>query len=131
MLQPFKEHKMHIKPIKTVQDNEMALVRIDQLWDAEPNTEKGDELEVLATLVHAFEEQHYPIKTPDPIDAIKFRMEQQSLERDDLIPFLGQRSRVSEILNRKRGLSITMIRKLHKGLKIPLECLFKDYDLAV
>lgn len=122
---------MQIKPIKTVQDNEMALARIEQLWDARPNTEQGDELEVLAILVHAFEEQHYPIKTPDPIEAIKFRMEQQNLGDDDLVPFLGQRSRVSEILNRKRRLSIAMIRKLHKGLQIPLECLFMDYDLAI
>ena len=121
---------MQIKPIKTVEDNEIALARIEILWDAQPNTERGDELEVLATLVHAFEEAQYPIDAPDPIEAIKFRMQQQELEDADLVPFLGQRSRVSEILNRKRRLSIVMIRKLNKGLKIPLDCLIMDYQLV-
>ncbi len=121
---------MQIKPIKTVEDNQAALARIEQLWDAEPNTPAGDELEVLATLVHTFEEEHYPIEAPDPIEAIKFRMEQQGLEDADLVPFLGQRSRVSEILNRKRRLTITMIRKLNEGLRIPLDCLVKEYRLA-
>lgn len=121
---------MQIKPIKTVKDNQAALARIEELWDAEPNTPRGDELEVLATLVHTFEEEHYPIDAPDPIEAIKFRMEQQGLADEDLIPFLGQRSRVSEVLRRKRKLSIAMIRKLNTGLKIPLDCLVKEYELA-
>ncbi|EHK6026355.1 type II toxin-antitoxin system HigA family antitoxin [Vibrio vulnificus] len=121
---------MQIKPIKTVDDNRAALARIDQLWDAEPNTPEGDELEVLATLVEAFEEANYPIAPPDPIEAIKFRMEQQGLEDKDLVPFLGQRSRVTEILNRQRRLSISMIRKLHDGLRIPLDSLVKEYQLA-
>lgn len=121
---------MNIKPIKTVEDNRAALVRIEQLWDAEPNTAEGDELEVLATLVHTFEEEHYPIDLPDPIEAIKFRMEQQGLEDVDLVPYFGQRSRVSEVLNRKRKLTITMIRKLNEGLKIPLDCLIKEYELV-
>lgn len=121
---------MKIKPIKSVEDNNAALARIEQLWDAEPNSPEGDELEVLATLVHAFEEEHYPIEAPDPIEAIKFRMEQQDLDDKDLVPFLGQRSRVTEVMNRKRGLSISMIRNLHKGLQIPLDCLVKEYQLA-
>jgi len=121
---------MQIRPIRTVEDNQAALARIEELWDAEPNTPEGDELEVLATLVSAFEEEHYPIEAPDPIEAIKFRMEQQGLKDKDLVPFLGQRSRVTEVMSRKRGLSITMIRKLHTGLRIPVDCLVKEYQLA-
>lgn len=121
---------MQIKPIKTVEDNQAALARIEQLWNAEPNTPEGDELDILATLVSAFEEENYPIEAPDPIEAIKFRMDQQGLEDRDLVPFLGQRSRVTEVLNRKRGLSIKMIRKLNAELKIPLNCLVKEYQLT-
>ncbi len=121
---------MHIKPIKTVEDNSAALARIEQLWEAEPNTPEGDELEVLVTLVQAFEEEHYPIEAPDPIEAIKFRMEQQGLEDKDLVPFLGQRSRVTEVLSRQRGLSLAMIRKLNTGLSIPLDSLVKEYELV-
>lgn len=121
---------MNIRPIKTIEDNKVALARIEQLWDAQPNTEEGDELEVLIILVHAFEEEHYPIEAPDPVEAIKFRMDQQGLKDADLVPFLGQRSRVTEVLNRKRGLSMSMIRKLHDGLRIPLSCLIKEYELA-
>lgn len=106
------------------------MARIDQLWDAEPNTPEGDELEVLVTLVEAFEAVHYPIDAPDPIAAICFRMEQLGLEDKDLVTFLGQRSRVTEVMNRQRGLSVSMIRKLHEGLKIPLESLVKEYQLV-
>ena len=90
-----KEADMQVKPIKTAEDDRATLARIEQLCDAEPNTPEGDELEVLATLVEAFEEANYPIDAPDPIDAIKFRMEQQGLEDKDRVPFLGQRSRVT------------------------------------
>jgi HTH-type transcriptional regulator/antitoxin HigA len=121
---------MQVKPIKTVDDNRAALARIEQLWDAEPNTPEGDELEVLATLVEAFEEAHYPIAPPDPIEAIKFRMEQQGLEDKDLVPFLGTLSRVTEVLKRQRRLTINMIRKLHEGLRIPLDILVKEYQLV-
>ncbi|EGQ8329941.1 DNA-binding protein [Vibrio parahaemolyticus] len=121
---------MQVKPIKTAEDNRAALARIEQLWDAEPNTPEGDELEVLATLVEAFEEANYPIDAPDPIEAIRFRMEQQGLEDKDLVPFLGTRSRVTEVLKRQRRLTINMIRKLNEGLKIPLDCLVKDYQLV-
>ena len=120
---------MNIKPIKNDEDHRAALSRIEQLWDAEPNTPEGDELDVLATLVEVFEEAQFPIDLPDPIAAIRFRMEQQGLEDKDLVPFLGQRSRVTEVLNRQRRLSIAMIRKLNKGLSIPLECLVKEYQL--
>ncbi|GIU51534.1 transcriptional regulator [Shewanella sairae] len=121
---------MSIKPIKTESDNKAALERIEQLWDAQPNTPEGDELDVLVTLVQAFEEIHYPISAPDPVEAIRFRMEQAGLEDADLVPYLGQRSRVSEVLSYKRRLSIGMIRKLNEGLKIPLESLIRDYQLA-
>jgi len=121
---------MNIKPIKTEEDNREALARISEIFDAKPNTPEGDELDVLTTLVEVFEDAHYPIAPPDPIEAIKFRMEQQGLEDKDLVPFLGQRSRVTEILNRQRRLSISMIRKLHEGLRIPLDILVKEYQLA-
>lgn len=121
---------MQIKPIKTVEDNLAALARIEQLWDAEPNTPANDELDILTTLVEAFEEKHFPIEQADPIEAIKFRMEQQGLSNKDLMPYLGHRGRVTEVLTRKRGLSMTMVRRLHEGLDIPLESLVKEYQLA-
>jgi HTH-type transcriptional regulator/antitoxin HigA len=121
---------MNISPIKTKQDHINALNRVEVLWDAEPNTPQGDEFEVLVTLVSAYENEHYPIDAPNPIDAIKFRMEQQGLLDVDLVPMIGQRSKVSEVLNKKRKLSISMIRKLNEKLKIPLDSLIKDYELA-
>lgn len=121
---------MQFKPIRTIADNEMALKRIEVLFDAEPDTPEGDELEILITLVNAFEDEHYPIEAPDPIEAINFRMEQQGLGDADLVKYLGQRSRVSEVLNRQRRLSLNMIRKLNEGLKIPLSCLIKEYQLV-
>jgi HTH-type transcriptional regulator / antitoxin HigA len=121
---------MNIKPIKSKQDYELALSRIDELWDAEPNTSASDELDVLTTLVEAYEQKVFEIEAPDPVAAIKFRMEQQGLVASDLINVLGQRSRVSEVLNKKRKLSIAMIRSLHKELKIPLNSLISDYNLS-
>lgn len=120
---------MQIKPIKTNEDHKVALGRIEQLWEAKVNTPEGDELEVLATLVNAFEEVHFPITPANPIDAIKFRMQQQGLEDKDLVQFLGTRSRVTEILKCQRRLTIKMIRKLHEGLNIPLDSLVKEYQL--
>ena len=117
---------MDIRPIRTKQDHERALRRIETLMDAKLGTEEGDELEVIATLVEAYEEKHFPVDTADPVDAILFRMEQQGLDRKDLEAFIGSRHRVSEILNRKRGLSIEMIRRLHTGLGIPLEVLVRE-----
>ncbi len=112
---------MVIHPIKTENDYNMTLLRIDALMDAEPGTEEGAELDVLATLVEAYERDQFPIEAPDPIEAILFRMEQMGIDRKALEPFLGGRSRVSEVLSGKRRLSITQIRKLHDGLNIPLE----------
>jgi HTH-type transcriptional regulator/antitoxin HigA len=90
---------------------------------AKPGTDEGDELDVLATLVDAYEAEHFPMDSPDPVEAIRFRMEQLGLERKDLEPFIGSRARVSEVLNRRRGLSLKMIRALHEELDIPLEAL--------
>ncbi|MGE4500768.1 MAG: type II toxin-antitoxin system HigA family antitoxin [Hydrogenovibrio sp.] len=122
---------MKIKPIRTKDEYQAVLSRIDSLFDAQPGTDAEDELEVLITLVDAYESKVYVIEAPDPIEAIKFRMEQQGLSDADLTPMLGQRSRVSEVLNRKRRLSLSMIRKLHQGLNIPLESLISDYQLSV
>ena len=112
---------MTIHLIKTEKDYKKALLRIDGLMDATPNSQAGDELDVLATLVEAYERVHFPINSPDPVAAILFRMEQMGLDRKSLEPFLGGRSRVSEVLNKKRSLSMSHIRKLHDGLNIPLE----------
>ena len=116
---------MDIRPIRNNKDYEQVLARIALLMSAKRNTPEGDELDVLTTLVEAYEQRHFPIEVTDPIAAIRFRMEQLGLRRKDLEPYLGSRYRVSEILNRKRGLSIQMIRKLHDGLQIPLEALVR------
>ena len=118
---------MNIKPIKSEEDYIATLNKIESLMDAKPNTLQMDELEVLTTLVEAYEAQHYVIDTPDPIEAIKFRMEQEGLKQKDLVSIVGSKSRVSEILNKKRKLTIEMIRNLHKELHIPIESLFLDY----
>jgi len=118
---------MNIKPIKSEEDYTAALTRIERLMDARPDTPQMDELEVLTTLVEAYEAQHYLIDAPDPIEAIKFRMEQEGLKQKDLVHIVGNKSRVSEILNRKRKLTLEMIRNLHKHLHIPIESLFLDY----
>jgi HTH-type transcriptional regulator/antitoxin HigA len=115
---------MIIRPIRNNSDHESALKRIEALMSARQDTTEGDELDVLATLVDAYEKEHFPIDAPDPIEAIKFRMEQLGLERKDLEPLLGSRARVSEVLNKRRGLSLAMIRSLHENLEIPLDALF-------
>lgn len=114
---------MTIRPIRNNSDHESALKRIQALLPAKPGTDEGDELDILATLVDAYEAKHFPIESPDPIDAINFRMEQMGLERKDLEPFIGSRARVSEVLNKRRGLSLKMIRTLHEELDIPLDAL--------
>jgi HTH-type transcriptional regulator/antitoxin HigA len=114
---------MIITPIRSKQDYERALRRIEALMDAKPRTKAGDELDVLTTLVEAYEAKHYAVCPPDPIEAITFRMDQLDMTRKDLEAMLGGRGRVSEILTRKRGLSIEMIRRLHRTLRIPLESL--------
>lgn len=114
---------MDIRSIKNERDYNAAIRRIEELWGAQKNTPEGDELDLLATLVESYEMKHFPIAPPDPIDAIKFRMEQMGMTNADLIQYLGSQSRVSEILNRKRGLTLRMIKSLNKGLKIPAEIL--------
>lgn len=114
---------MTITPIKSKRDYERALRRIEELMDAKPRTKAGDELDVLTTLVEAYEAKHNAVCPPDPIEAIKFRMDQLDMTRKDLEAMLGGRGRVSEILTRKRGLSLEMIRRLHRTLRIPLESL--------
>ena len=114
---------MNIHPIKTEKDYNSAISRIEKLWGSKKDTPKGDELDLLVTLVESYEMTHYPIAPPDPIDAIKFRMEQMGLTNADMVQFLGSQSRVSEILNRKRHLSLSMIKSLYKELKIPAEIL--------
>jgi len=117
---------MNIKPIKTEEDYKTTLTRIEALWEAEPNTKKGDELSILAILVENYESEKFKMLPPDPIEAIKFRMEQTGLNKTDLARFLGGRNRSTEILNRKRGLSIRMMRVLHKKLHIPAESLLSE-----
>lgn len=114
---------MNIKPIRTEEDLTTAFARVEQLWGAEIGSPEGDELEILALLIEKYEDEHHPMPPSDPIEAIKFRMEQQGLTPRDLEPFLGSSGRVSEVLNRKRKLSLTMIKRLHEGLKIPYESL--------
>lgn len=118
---------MEIKPIKNETDYQAALKEIESLFDAAPDTPEGDRLEVLTTLIEAYEERHYSIPMPDPIEAIVYHMESRGLTRRDLEPFIGSRARVSEILNRKRPLTMEMIRNLHKGLGIPAEVLIQPY----
>src|SRR3989338_3932946 len=115
--------QIKIQPIHTKKDYEKALALIDRLWDARPNTEEGDTLEVLVTLVEAYEDKNFPMLPPDPVKTIRFRMEQMGMEKSDIVGILGGENRVSEILNRKRTLSLKMIRSLHDKLNIPYESL--------
>ena len=119
---------MEIRPVRTKSDYKAALKIVSALVDADPKrgTPHGDRLEVLGTLVEAYEAQHYPIALPDPIDAIKFRMEQQGLRPKDLTPMIGGLNRVYEVLNRKRPLSIAMVRRLNASLGISAECLIGE-----
>lgn len=115
---------MNIKPIKNEQDYINTLNRIEKLMDAKPNTDEFDELDVLTTLVEVYEEKHYYIDAPDPISAIKFRMEQENLQQKDLIPVLGDKAIVSKVLSGQRKLTVEMIKALHEKFKIPFESLF-------
>ena len=114
---------MTIKPIKTERDRQKALIEIERLWDAKPGTTAGDRLDVLATLVEAYEQKKFAIAPPDPVEAIKFRMDQLGLKPSDLAKILGGRNRASEVLNKKRNLTVEMMRSLHKHLSIPAESL--------
>ena len=122
---------MKPKVLKTEKEYEAALAHVETLMDAEPGSPEEEELEVFALLVEAYEEAHVPIDLPDPIEAIKFRMEQAGLTRKDMIPYLGSQSKVSEVLNRKRPLSRAMMRALHKGLGIPAEVLLQKPGQAL
>lgn len=117
---------MKIKPIKNNRDYEEALKEVDRLMDARPNSPEGDRLDVLVTLIEKWEEEHWPIESPDPVEAILFAMEQRGLSRRDLEPFIGSRARVAEVLNHKRPLTLSMIRRLHSGLGIPAEVLIGE-----
>ncbi len=116
---------MNIHPVRTQSDYRAALRELSAYFDhePEPGTAEGDRFEILATLVEAYEAKHFPIEAPDPIEAIRFRMEQGGLTVKDLVPSIGQPNRVYEVLNRKRGLTIDMIRNLHRNLGIPAESL--------
>ncbi len=118
---------MDIKPIKTETDYTKALLTVEKLMSAKQDTSDGDKLDVLVILIEAYEEKHHPILPPEPVEAIIHQMESQGLSRNDLIPLIGSRARVSEILNKKRTLSINMIRKLQKGMGISAEILIKPY----
>ncbi len=120
-----------IRPIHNEEDYETALAEIEALWDAEPGTAEADRLEVLMTLVEAYEAEHYPIPAPDPIELLLHVMEARGLTRRDLEPYLGSRARVSEVLNRRRPLSLEMIRKLQAGLGLPADVLVQPYPVQV
>ena len=119
---------MDIRPIRTEADYRAALKEVESLWNAEPGTLEGDQVEVLSTLIEAYEERHHPIPPPDPIAAILFMMEQKGLTRRDLEPAIGSRSRVSEILNRRRPLTLPMVRALSALLNIPTDVLVQRYE---
>lgn len=118
---------MAITPIKNEQDYRKALARMEDIFDAKRGTREGDELEVLSILVDTYENKHFPIGMPDPIEAIKYRMEQMGMKQKDLSEAMGFKSRVSEVLNRKRKLTLDMIRRLNEVLRIPTEVLVQKY----
>jgi HTH-type transcriptional regulator / antitoxin HigA len=120
---------MDIKPIRTEAEYDAALKEIERLWGSAYGTRQGDKLDVLVTLVEAYEEQRYPVAPPDPIEAIVHHMESQGLSRQDLEPYLGSRARVEEVLSRKRPLSLDMIRRLQSGLGISADVLVQPYEL--
>jgi HTH-type transcriptional regulator/antitoxin HigA len=118
---------MNIKPLKTKRDYKQAMERLEKIFDAEPGTPQGDELDILGILIEKYESSHFPIDFPDPIEAIKFRMEQMGYNQKDLVNVIGYKSRVSEIMSRRRKLSLEMIRKLSSSLNIPTDVLIKEY----
>ena len=120
---------MKIKAIKTKADHRMALGRLELIFDAKPGTPRGDELEVLGILIDTYEREHFPIEFPDPVEAIKFRMEQLGYGQTDLARIIGLKSRASEIMNKKRKLNLEMIRTIHEKLDIPTEVLIRNYNV--
>ena len=121
---------MNLKPIKTEKDYNMALKRLEEIFDAKIGTSESDEADILGLMVDEYEKKHYPIEAPDPIEAIKIRMEELNLKQVDLVEVIGGKSRVSEILNRKRKLTVEMIRNLTKRLNLSPELLITDYQLT-
>ncbi len=120
---------MDIKPIRSDADHTAAVERANEIWGAEPGTPEGDELDILIPLIEAYEKKRFPIPPPDPIEAILFRMDQMGLERKDLVPIFGTRGRLSEVINRRRPLTLRMIRALHAELHIPAHVLLASYRL--
>jgi len=120
---------MEIKPIKTSEDYEKALERLELIFDAHPDSKEGDEAEILSLLIENFENKHYPIDAPDPIEAIKIRMEEMNLKQKDLVGVIGGKSRVSEILNKKKRLTVDMIRELERILHISASVLVRSYKI--
>ena len=118
---------MKIKPIHTEKDYKEAMVRLEDIFDSNPGTKEGDELELLSILIEKYEDEHFPIEAPDPIEAIKFRMEQLGLENKDLEGIIGSKGRVSEILNKKRKLTLKMIQSIIQNLHVPAEILLQEY----
>jgi len=121
---------MNIKPIKSEKDYKQALKRLEVIFDAPVNTKAGDEAEVLSLLIENYENEHYPIEAPDPIEAIKIRMEELNLRQKDLVGIIGTKSRVSEILNKKKKLTVDMIRELERVLQISASVLVGNYKLV-
>lgn len=132
----FKEHFVvvnkiiQMKPIKTEKEYQEALKRMEELFDSPEGSNEGDEAEVLSLLIDEYEKENFPIESPDPIEAIKIRMEELNLKQIDLVPSIGGKSRVSEVLNRKRKLTVGMIRELTKKLDLPAELLIRDYPTS-
>jgi len=118
---------MNIAPIRTEQDYQNALKRLAEIFEAKADSQEGEELEILSVLIEHYENKYFPIELPDPVEAIKFRMEQMNLKQKDLASLIGFKSRVSEVLNRKRKLNLEMIRKLSRSLNIPTDVLIQDY----
>jgi len=127
---PFKQYIMKIKPIKTEMDYRNALKRLDKIFDSPTGSPESDEADILGLLVDEYEKKHYPIEAPDPIEAIKIRMEELQLKQIDLVDEIGGKSRVSEILNRKRKLTVEMIRNLTNKLNLSADLLVNDYQLS-
>jgi len=121
---------MEIKPIKTEKDYDKALERLEVIFDSSPNSKEGDEAEILSLLIENYENEHYPIEAPDPIEAIKIRMEEMEFKQKDLVGVIGGKSRVSEILNKKKRLTVDMIRKLEEKLHISASILVNNYKLT-
>ena len=130
MLKQFKNKAMSIRPLKTDKDYQEALERLEEIFDASKDTPEGDEAEILSLLIDNYENEFYPIEAPDPIEAIKIRMEEMNLKQKDLIGIIGAKSKVSEVLNKKRKLTVEMIRKLSQTLRLSASLLVRDYNIS-